>query len=250
MRRLLNAQRRLKGLEAVNPVQWMRNGAAHDGILIVVDGMQRSGKTTVVGRIQRWLVRSGECCSVTEWNSTDEIAPLVNHRKRRETFTPRIWNALHYADFVIRYEEVILPALLRGEIVLCDRYFFTPLIRDVLKGIPVDDIVSEYGWVPYPDLSLFFVTSPRVAYQRHQEIGSALHRYSSGKDVLGEEMPELECYCAYQALIAEGYGLFGRWTGTVTVNTDAMDVERVTSVACDAVRRTIAARRGAADNAG
>jgi dTMP kinase len=179
----------------------------YPGKLIVLDGMQRSGKSSAVKYLHAFLEQSGIPTVLTEWNSYPAIQPITDGKKGEGSFTPLSWFGLHYVDFILRYEETIRPALVAGKWVIADRYVYTAFSRDHLKGIDYDFIYNAYKFVVDPDIVFFFIAPPELVLQRHLLTTQDFHPYNSGVDIFGEEGDVYVTYCKYQACLREQYML-------------------------------------------
>ena len=91
------------------------------GFLIAFEGPDGSGKTTQRKLFKKWLKGEGHPVVTTRWNSSPLISPLIKSRKRARAFSPEEFCMLHAADFRQRLENVILPALWQGKMVVADR---------------------------------------------------------------------------------------------------------------------------------
>jgi thymidylate kinase len=60
---------------------------------------------------------------------------------------------------IVRYEEDIFPALLKDQIVVCDRYYWTSLVRDKIRGVDPEIPKMIYKDFRHPDF-LFHCTAP------------------------------------------------------------------------------------------
>jgi hypothetical protein len=83
----------------------------YPGSLIVVEGVDGSGKSTQLQLLREWLVESGADVLFTEWNSSSLTAKAVRRGKRRLWLGHLSFVLLHVTDFTHRYENIILPAL-------------------------------------------------------------------------------------------------------------------------------------------
>ena len=63
---------------------------------------------------------------------------------------------MHAVDFADRLEQIIIPALKAGFIVLADRYVYTAFARDVARGVDADWVRNMYGFAIKPDLTVYF----------------------------------------------------------------------------------------------
>ena len=95
------------------------------GTLICVEGIDGSGKSTQLTMLRDWLKSIGMDVIFTEWNSSDLIAQTTKVAKKKNLLSPRTFSLLHAVDFADRLEQVIVPALKAGFIVLADRYVYT-----------------------------------------------------------------------------------------------------------------------------
>jgi dTMP kinase len=177
----------------------------YPGKLIVFDGMQRAGKSTVARRFGDELRARGIPFVWTEWNSHPPLRAIIDEKKWSNTLTPRTWSALHFADFVVRYEEIVRPALQAGTWVIADRYVYTAFSRDVLKGLSADYVHGCYRFAVRPDAVLFFLVTPETALERHRQFMPQMHAYNSGRDIFGDEGDPAATYLKYQTLVRESY---------------------------------------------
>jgi dTMP kinase len=178
----------------------------YKGKLIVLDGLQRSGKSTIIQLIMSELSKDGIGAVLTEWNSYPGIQQIINDKKMTREYTPMSWFVLHYADFILRYEEIIVPALQNGKIVICDRYIYTALSRDVLKGVDPCFIINAYENVIKPDITLFFTVNFDIAYERYKsKVVNFKQPYNTGEDIFGSDSDLKSTYIKYNQLLEECY---------------------------------------------
>jgi dTMP kinase len=126
------------------------------GRLIVVEGLDGSGKSTQLELLKEHLESQGLKVVVTSWNSSDLLSETVKKAKREQTLTPRTFALLNAADFADRVEKIIKPALKEGAIVLADRWYYTALARDAVRGNDPAWLRSLYKDSLRPDLALYF----------------------------------------------------------------------------------------------
>jgi dTMP kinase len=126
------------------------------GKLIAVEGLDGSGKSTQVYLIKRGLELEGYKVFYTEWNSSAIVRDATRKGKKRNLLTPTTFSLIHCTDFADRYERNILPMLKAGFIVLADRYKFTALARDGVRGCPEPWVESLYSFAVQPDLTFYF----------------------------------------------------------------------------------------------
>ena len=104
------------------------------GKLIVVEGIDGSGKSTQIRLLEKWLIFEGLPVFLTEWNSSEMVKEITSKGKKKGKLTPTTFSLLHATDFADRYERNIFPLLRAGYIVLADRYVYTAYARDIVRG--------------------------------------------------------------------------------------------------------------------
>jgi dTMP kinase len=95
------------------------------GLFLSFEGVEGSGKTTQLARIARRLAGSGrEVVATREPGGTALGARLRTVLLERDgaPISPQVELLLYVADRSQHLAEVIAPALLRGAVVLCDRF--------------------------------------------------------------------------------------------------------------------------------
>ncbi len=101
----------------------------YPGKLIVVEGIDGSGKSTQIDLLYKWLQSQGRSVYFSEWNSSDLVKSTTRLAKDTRMFTPTTFSLIQATDFADRWENRILPLLKAGAIVLADRYAFTAFAR-------------------------------------------------------------------------------------------------------------------------
>ncbi len=94
----------------------------YPGALVVVEGIDGSGKSTQLYLLRRWLELGKYKIHFTEWNSSPLVASATSRGKDQRMLTPMTFSMIHAADFADRCERQIIPLLSAGYLVLADRY--------------------------------------------------------------------------------------------------------------------------------
>src|SRR5260370_16007074 len=153
------------------------------GRLIAVEGLDGSGKSTQIYLLKRWLEAEGIKVYFSEWNSSELVKSATSKGKKRELLTPTTFSLIHATDFADRYERHLLPLLRAGYVVLCDRYIFTAVARDVVRGCPPEWVRGIYNFAPLPDLTFFFKSDLDVSLQRILDGRPQLKYFEAGGDL-------------------------------------------------------------------
>jgi len=95
------------------------------GIFITLEGIDGTGKTTQFRRLVQYLRRSGYTVTATREPGGTRVGELIRSvllASRHRELTPLAELALMYAARAQHLDEVVRPALGRGEIVVSDRF--------------------------------------------------------------------------------------------------------------------------------
>ena len=189
------------------------------GKLIAVEGLDGSGKSTQVYLLKRWLELSGYKVFFTEWNSSSIVREATRKGKRRNLLTPTTFSLIHCTDFADRYERNILPMLKAGFIVLADRYKFTALARDTVRGCPPEWVEQLYSFAFEPDITFYFSLPLRTALDRILSGRPALKYHEAGMD-LGLSPDPVESFKIFQGRIHKAYELLSKKHGFTRISSD------------------------------
>lgn len=174
------------------------------GVLIAVEGLDGSGKSTQIRLLYRWLEGLGLRVHFTEWNSSTLVRGATRRGKKGQLLTPTTFSLVHATDFADRYERQILPMLRAGSIVLCDRYFFTSFARDGVRGCDPVWLRTLYGFARRPDLTFYFRLPLEVALGRILDGRPRLKWFEAGMD-LGLSSDIAESFRIFQGMVMQQY---------------------------------------------
>ena len=189
------------------------------GTLICVEGIDGSGKSTQLAILRDWLKSLKQDVIFTEWNSSDLISQTTKLAKKKNLLSPRTFSLLHAVDFADRLEQVIIPALKAGFIVLADRYVYTAFARDVARGVDSKWVRKLYGFAIKPDLTLYFRVSEEVSLERICANRSPKF-YEAGMDMKLSNNP-YKSYVLFQNKIVQEYESMVDEFGLIKI--DALD---------------------------
>lgn len=153
------------------------------GRLIVVEGIDGSGKSTQISLLSQWLRLRGYAVSFSEWNSSPLVRETTRRGKKKEMFTPTTFSLIHATDFADRLERYILPLLKAGAVVCADRYAYTAYARDAVRGVNRDWVRNLYRFAIKPNLAFYFKVPLEVALGRILGGRNALKYYEAGMDL-------------------------------------------------------------------
>ena len=174
------------------------------GRLIVVEGIDGSGKSTQLDLLHKWLRSEGYVTVFTEWNSSPIVKDTTRRGKRRQLLTPMSFSLIHAADFASRTHEQILPALQAGAIVLADRYTYTAFARDAARGVNRQWVRQLYSFAAEPSLALYFHVTLDESIRRIAAARARIKFYEAGKDLGLDENIETS-FRIFQGRILDEY---------------------------------------------
>jgi len=144
--------------------------AENRGILIAIEGIDGTGKSTQLGLLGRYLRARG--CSVVE---TREPTNGPYGRKIRELYVDRGKCTLEeelelfIEDRRQHVREVIEPALSRGQVVLTDRYYYSTAAYQGAAGMDPEEVFARNRFAPRPDLVIMLTMPPESSLVRIRE---------------------------------------------------------------------------------
>ncbi|MFY9964247.1 MAG: dTMP kinase [Nitrososphaeraceae archaeon] len=187
------------------------------GRLIVVEGIDGSGKSTQIHLVEQWLRSRNMAVFLTEWNSSDMVKQITSKGKKKGKLTPTTFSLLHATDFADRYERKILPLLRAGYIVLADRYVYTAFARDIVRGCSRNWVYKVYSYALKPDITFYFKVPIDVAIERILVGRPKLKYYEAGMDLNLSNDP-YESYRIFQQRIIDEYDVMAQDEGFAVID--------------------------------
>src|SRR5215468_838365 len=176
----------------------------YPGKLLVVEGIDGSGKTTQLGLLAKWLTAEGHRVFITEWNSSALVKAATKTGKKKNALTPMTFSLLHATDFADRLLYKIIPPLKAGMIVLADRYAYTAFARDAARGVDRNWVRDLYSFAVRPDLAVYFKVPIDVSLDRLLARRVKLKFYEAGMD-LGWSTNAAESFRLFQSKVLDEY---------------------------------------------
>jgi dTMP kinase len=109
------------------------------------------------------------------------MAPTIKKFKNKTNMDPHIYSLIHVTDLLERYENKILPALNLDKIVLCDRYYYTSLVRDQARNVE-PEIKNFFNKLREPDI-IFYCKAPIEKCINRAKDRGELSYYAAGMDL-------------------------------------------------------------------
>jgi dTMP kinase len=144
------------------------------GHFITVEGIDGAGKSTHLDGMASWLREHGHRVLLTREPGGTPLAETLRGLVLHETMEPLTEALLVFAARRDHLVHHILPALARGETVLCDRFTdATFAYQGAGRGFDLAVLAQLEAWVQQgrqPDLTLWFELPPQQAAERRAAV--------------------------------------------------------------------------------
>jgi dTMP kinase len=170
----------------------------------VIEGPDASGRSTQIALITTKLEADGHAVLNTGLRRSELVGEGILDAKREHTLGRRTMSLFYAADFADQLENKMVPALRAGYIVLADRYIYTLMARDAVRGIDRRWSHDLYGFALLPDLIFYLDVDPNELVHRVFQKNTFLDYYESGADLgLSDDM--FESFMIYQKMIGKEF---------------------------------------------
>ena len=186
-----------EGLPGVDP-------GALKGKLVVIEGPDGSGRSTQIAVLTDWLEGRGFAVEQVGLKRSTLVGAELAQAKEGNVLSPRTLSLFYATDFADQLENVILPALKAGFMVLSDRYIYTLMARNMVRGMDDKWLKNLYGIALEPDAVFYLNVSPEQLVQRNFAKNHSLDYWESGMD-LGLSRDMFDSFLQYQALMAKQF---------------------------------------------
>src|SRR5215468_3782457 len=198
------------------------------GRLIVVEGADGSGRSTQIALLVEWLEGSGHATVQVGLKRSTLVSEELERAQQGNILSRTTLSLFYATDFADQLENFILPALKAGFVVLADRYIYTLMARDMVRGMDKAWLKNLYGIAPVPDAVFYLNVPPEELVQRSFAKKQALDYWESGMD-LGLSRDMFDSFMKYQTTMGKTFRHLQRIYGFTIVDgmrsTDAINAE-------------------------
>ena len=187
------------------------------GKLIVVEGADGSGRSTQIARLVEWLEGCGHATVQVGLKRSTLVSEELEQAQNGNILSRTTLSLFYATDFADQLENIILPALKAGFIVLADRYIYTLMARDMVRGMDEAWLKNIYGIAPVPDAVFYLNVSPEELVQRNFAKNAALDYWESGMD-LGLSRDLYDSFVKYQTAVQKVFKRLQATYGFTIVN--------------------------------
>ena len=182
-----------------------RKPRRYSGLLVDFEGIDGSGKTTALKACMKRAEDAGYSCLWTEWEDSKIAGKALKKSKKKQRMTPITFTLLQACSIADRLEKDIVPFLKAGGIVFADRWYYTCLARDVVRGMDEKYVKQVFEFCPPADIGVWFDIDPGVALERKLKFDDEpIQYYEAGQDVFPDLSLE-DGFLKFQGLVAKRY---------------------------------------------
>jgi len=167
------------------------------GKLIVVEGADGSGRSTQIARLVEWLETTGHPTVQVGLKRSTLVSSELEKAQHGNILSRTTLSLFYATDFADQLENIIIPALKAGFIVLADRYIYTLMARDMVRGMDEKWLKNLYGIALEPDAVFYLSVEPEELVQRNLSKNATLDYWESGMD-LGLSRDVFDSFLQYQ----------------------------------------------------
>ncbi|MCL4391109.1 MAG: dTMP kinase [Candidatus Parvarchaeota archaeon] len=150
------------------------------GKFIVIEGLDNAGKATQSALLSEHLRASGLKVILTKEPTNGILGGMSKAALNKElTISGKALQLLFCADRAHHLETEIEPAMNKGFIVVCDRYFFSTLAYGFASNINYKWLRSVNISFRKPDLGLYLDIDPKTAFLRLPKQESTLQLFDN-----------------------------------------------------------------------
>src|SRR5213082_2389818 len=174
------------------------------GKLVVVEGADGSGRSTQIAKLVEWLEGCGHATVQVGLKRSTLVSEELERAQEGNILSRTTLSLFYATDFADQLENIILPALKAGFIVLADRYIYTLMARDMVRGMDEAWLKNLYGIALEPDAVFYLNVPPAELVQRSFAKNAALDYWESGMD-LGLSRDMFDSFMKYQTAMQQTF---------------------------------------------
>ena len=144
------------------------NKNTYSGKFIVLEGLDGSGQSTQVSLLGDFFIKNDKDVILTkEPTQNSEAGKKIKKILEEKIETdPLELQKLYAQDRKEHLENIIIPALRQGKIVISDRYFFSTFAYGTAHGADLEELIKMNDSFLYPDLVFFLKVDSKVCIER------------------------------------------------------------------------------------
>jgi dTMP kinase len=156
---------------------------AKAGVLVALEGIDGSGKSTQALRLGAWAEGLGFEVVQTKEPTAGKWGRRIRDSMFRRRLAPRDELKCFVNDRREHVKALIAPALQRGAFVIVDRYYYSTVAYQGARGLePAEVLKLNRAFAPLPDIVFMMDLEPRLSLKRIEGRGGGRDKF----ETLGE----------------------------------------------------------------
>ena len=158
----------------------MRRSHHFPGYLIVIEGIDGAGKSTLADLLQNLLMAKAFCVIRSREPTNGQWGRIL----RDSALSGRLSLEEEVETFVKdrkeHVEKLIIPALRAGKVVLLDRYYYSTMAYQGARGVDPKELMRRNeAFAPEPDLLVLLVVEPKLGLDRIRARGDRADHFEN-----------------------------------------------------------------------
>ena len=150
------------------------------GFLLVLEGIDGTGKSTLVRQLATWLRESGREVVTSREPTDGPHGTALRQSAKTGRLSIEDEFDLFLKDRAEHVAALINPAIERGAVVILDRYYFSTAAYQGARGLDPQTIIeANEMFAPIPDLVLLLDLDPAVGATRITRRGDVLDDFEA-----------------------------------------------------------------------
>ena len=153
------------------------------GLLIAIEGIDGAGKSTLVQGLVAALEQAGTEVVASKEPTNGPWGTQLRASAATGRLRPEEEVDLLLRDRRQHVQELVLPALQRGAVVILDRYFPSMVAYQGAAGLPVDELLHANDFAPRPHLLLLLDLPPETGLARIRARGDKPNHFETAQNL-------------------------------------------------------------------
>ncbi len=152
----------------------------------------------------QWLETTGHATVQVGLKRSTLVSEELERAQEGNILSRTTLSLFYATDFADQMENIILPSLKAGFIVLADRYIYTLMARDMVRGMDDAWLKNLYGMALEPDAVFYLSVDAEELVQRNLSKSATLDYWESGGD-LGLSRDVFDSFVKYQTAMQSAF---------------------------------------------
>lgn len=187
------------------------------GYLFVIEGPDGSGRSTYIRILTDWLEAKGYSTVNVGLRRSTLLGREIEQAKKGNILDERTFTLFYITDFFDQLENIIIPNLKAGCVILADRYIYTLIARSTVRGLLPEWVENICEVALVPDLVFHLRVSLNILTERNLRKQTYFDWWESGMDMrVSSEI--FTSFRKYQRLMQQEYSKMVAKYNFITIN--------------------------------